>query len=407
MLRIDIDTIKPGMALALPARHPKRREQVLLREGYEVAGHDVRRLREVGLTSLWIKYPGLEFLRRYINPRIALAQEPIIERIALILTEAQATGRYRLPYKTSWASIHNMVAELLEHPSGAVFLGETEDATLDRLVRHSHAVTYLSLLMGVKLEGYLVQQRRHVEPSRAKELVNLGIGAALHDLGVVKLPFGVYERHNRTGDDGDPEWREHTSLGYEMVRGAVAPSSAVVVLNHHQRMDGTGFAGRGYPVLEGQRIHVFPRVVAVADRFDRLCHPHDKPSRPAVWGLSEMSHPSMVECYDPNVLKALFTVVPPYPPGSVVRLSDGRYAVCIEHDPEEPCRPRVQVISTSGELDPFKDGQLGPVIELRESGPGLYVTECGGVDVSEMNFTLPEVLRDPYHHVAGTAAPAP
>ncbi len=45
-------------------------------------------------------------------------------------------------------------------------------------------------------------------------------------------------------------------------------TAAIVALQHHERWD-----GKGYPQgLEGENIHVFGRIAAIADVFDALSH---------------------------------------------------------------------------------------------------------------------------------------
>jgi HD-GYP domain-containing protein (c-di-GMP phosphodiesterase class II) len=59
-----------------------------------------------------------------------------------------------------------------------------------------------------------------------------------------------------------PEW------GFELVKDSriVAEESHYPVIQHHERMDGSG-----YPLgLPGKRIHRFGRIIAVCDVFDAL-----------------------------------------------------------------------------------------------------------------------------------------
>ncbi len=258
------------------------------------------------------------------------------------------------------------------------------------LLRHSSAVTYLALLMGLKLENYLVRQRRHVPAGRAKDVANLGLGAMLHDLGVPKLPEDVRERYAQHGDDQDPGWREHPAIGFELVRGSIDPTVAAVVLHHHQRMDGSGYAGADFPVLSGESIHIYARIVAVADQFDRLRRPPNLPAQPAVFALRTMQLPSIAAQFDPQVLAALHKVVPAFAPGSAVVLNDGRCAVVREPHPEQPCRPMLQLIDRLDQLDNPDVILDGPTLDLRECAPSIFVQHCDGQDVGAFNFILPE-----------------
>ncbi|MEL7088437.1 MAG: hypothetical protein AAGL98_08375, partial [Planctomycetota bacterium] len=135
-------------------------------------------------------------------------------------------------------------------------------------------------------------------------------------------------------------------------------------------------------------IHIYARIVAVADQFDRLRRPMNLPEQPTVAVLSAMLSSLMRKRFDPVVLAALVEVVPPYAPGSQLKLSDGRLAVCVDHNVSDPCRPVVQTIpdlSTLGQAgDEVADGET---IDLSHEPPALFVAECDGQPVTEFNFT--------------------
>lgn len=63
--------------------------------------------------------------------------------------------------------------------------------------------------------------------------------------------------------------KRHTTIGYEMLKNSKRPiiqAGAVIALQHHERFD-----GKGYPAgLTGNHIHIFGRIVALADVFDAL-----------------------------------------------------------------------------------------------------------------------------------------
>jgi HD-GYP domain-containing protein (c-di-GMP phosphodiesterase class II) len=207
----------------------------------------------------------------------------------------------------------------------------------------------------------------------------------LHDIGIMLLPDEVRQRHEATGDETDPGWREHPALGYRHVRGKIEPSAATVVLNHHQRADGSGYAGKGMPVLCDKAMHVYARIAAVADHFDMLRRPHGVPPQPTVWALSAILSDTQRHKFDPVVLRALVECVPAYPPGSIVRLSDGRHAVAIDHNAAHPCRPTVQTIPDPDRLD-GDSLPPGDQIDLSEHNAELLVVEADGADVTELNF---------------------
>jgi hypothetical protein len=201
------------------------------------------------------------------------------------------------------------------------------------------------------------------------------------------------ECHMASGDESDPVWRRHPWLGYEMVKGSVEPTAANVVMHHHQRFDGSGYGGKDGEPLEGTRIHVFARIVGLAEQFDRLRNPPGMPTQPTVWALGALLGKTMVNKFDPEVMRALFSVVPAFPPGSMVKLSNGRSAVVIDHHSFDPCHPIVQLFENE-QARRGADGELSQPIDLSISNAGLMIVECDGRDVSDLNFAPPRFLLD-------------
>jgi HD-GYP domain-containing protein (c-di-GMP phosphodiesterase class II) len=390
MLRIETRNAKPGMVLALPVQLPQSPSRLLLRVGYKLTAETINKLAALKIRTLWVGYPSLSFLADVINSDTVQSQSAVAGQIAKTFETVQNHASAKLPYHQYTRTITKLVQQLIMHPQSAVFLGDLIEAG-DDLMRHSSSVTYLSLLMGLKLEGYLVRERRHVDPARAAEVVNLGIGAMMHDVGMTLLPEAVRYRYESTGDESDPAWREHPALGYRLIRGKVSATAASTVLHHHQHFDGSGFAGSSFPAIHQKNIHVFPRIVTVADQFDRLRFPPNRPGQPTVWALRCMLEAPLFHRYDPRVLDALLAVVPPYAQGSMVTLNDGQNAVVIDHHPQRPCRPIVQLIPEPLSLTK-EDLPLGPMIDLSEQSPGLFITQCDGFDVGDLNFERPANL---------------
>ena len=160
--------------------------------------------------------------------------------------------------------------------------------------------------------------------------MNLGVAGMLHDIGKVKLPAQLRVRHvMRPPKDGTDRglWEAHTQAGHEMVRHGIEASAAAAVLQHHERFDGAGFPAiktlKSAAPLQGSGIHVFARIVGAADMFDRLALAQNGSRRPNIT-VHHLLRQRFGSWIDPHVLDALPSVIPPFPPGMQVTLSDGR-----------------------------------------------------------------------------------
>lgn len=415
MLRVDLARARVGMELAVPVLHPHTPRQILLRPGYRIEAHTLRRLRELNVRHIYVRYPRLGFLARRMSPGVAREQARLVATLGDAFESLQGQAAARLNYDIYCQTISGLIQSLTAEPDAALFMGDLLQGG-DELLRHSTAVTYLAVLMGMRMEGYVVRQRRHLTAERAAEVTNLGVGAMLHDVGVTRLDPRVQHRYRSSGDETDPAWQQHPRLGFEMVRGQLDPSAAAVVLHHHQRADGSGYAGTDMPVLDGDRIHVFARIAAVADQFDRMRRPPHLVEQPTVWALNALVHRSLAYRFDLAAIRALLAVVPAYPPGSLVRLNDQRWAVVLDHSPQAPCRPLLLPIDDPdaladeavtrqqraaqdmAALDAAADGNAmaeclrSQAIDLAAVEDDLHIVECCGQNVTDMNFAVPDWL---------------
>lgn len=394
MLRVRTNHAKAGMELAMPVYHPRRHDTLLLKAGVRLEDRTIARLREMNLPELWIRYPLLEQISEYVNPAVFAERARLSRQIADAFDTFGACVDAELDFVEFRSAMNDMISLLVEQPRTAIYLSEIVESG-QPMLRHAANVGFISVLMGLKLGFYLVKERSRLAGTHAKSVANLGVAGVLHDIGMLRLDEETLLRWNTTSDESDPAWREHVKIGYNLVRGELEPSAAAAVLHHHQRFDGTGFpqrvtfSGEEVPI-EGSDIHIFARIVAAADLFNRTKHPASapgaevigRPSIPTVRALKMMLTPPMRDWVDPVVLRGLLSVVPAYAPGTIVRLNSGVRAVVIGWSPLDPCRPEIHEIDDSDEL---LDPSLGGEIDLREF-PDEHIVEADGEDVSEDNF---------------------
>lgn len=374
----------------MPVLHPKNPEHVLLKPGATLDHATIAALAEFRIGGVWIQYPPLEHVARFVSPRIFTEHARLTGLLAEGFDAVSRDSRAPMAFEQYGSAIRRLLGAFIDIPSAALFVQSM--ATDDKpLLSHSSNVCFLSLLMGLKLEGYLVAQRSRVNQHRATRIENLGLGAMLHDTGMLQLAPNVLARFHADGNVEDPDVRRHVVLGFELLRGGVPATAAGVALHHHQNYDGSGYPrirgsdGQSRP-LAGERIHIFSRVVAVADRFDRLRRTRpgsEVPDLPNVAALRPMLDLARDAKVDPMVFRALLSVAPAYPPGSIVGLSDGRRAVVDRYDPIDPCRPVCRVMV--GSVHRLDEAKLGDEVNLRQE-PDLSIVSVDGVDVASCNF---------------------
>ena len=216
---------------------------------------------------------------------------------------------------------------------------------------HALNVGVVSLLLG-RLCGL-------AEP----DLQDLGVGAMSHDIGKLELPAPLHHPDETFGSAEQARYREHVALGVGLgKRMRLAPGALLVIGQHHEHCDGSGF-----PLgLDLNRLSVASRVAALVNRYDNLCHPA-LPAR-AMTPHEAMSYlfAQGQKRFDSAVLNSFVRMMGVYPPGSVVQLTDDRYAVVESVNAARPLKPKVLV------HDPQVPREASLLLDLaRESALGI------------------------------------
>jgi putative nucleotidyltransferase with HDIG domain len=123
------------------------------------------------------------------------------------------------------------------------------------------------------------------------DLHDLHFAALLHDVGMLKIPAA----HQR-----DPKFfRKHSTVGYKMLsRIKVWQKAAPIVLQHHERPDGTGYPDG----MMGDDICIGARILAVCDAWDAMrSEDSDRASIPLEEALGELAS-NVGTQFDPDVV---------------------------------------------------------------------------------------------------------
>jgi HD-GYP domain-containing protein (c-di-GMP phosphodiesterase class II) len=390
VLRVIVRQARPGMTLARSIVNPKQPDLVLLTAGFLLDAPTIARLHELGVYDLWINYPGLDFLDDLYSPQLTSQQQKLCETLKTsFVGQLQRGGAAdpRLPIHEFRATVEELVQTILNSAATLPFMSMLSGVD-DSLLRHSSEVCVLGVMLGLRLDSYLVEQRRRVSSYHAKDVVNLGLGCMLHDVGELQLPADQRESKYPFAFDehASLEWRRHTELGYAAVRGQLEPSAATIVLNHHQHFDGSGFpaAGAAEAPQSGSAIHVFSRIAMAADTFQHLLHQGGIP-QPAVCALWQMQQHPIRRWFDPVVLATLLAVVPPFIPGMVVTLSDGRVAIVSKVHEDAPCYPEVQVLCGINLMSETNLTEQRELIDLATT-PDVHIKAVDGFQVADFLY---------------------
>lgn len=90
--------------------------------------------------------------------------------------------------------------------------------------------------------------------------------AALHDIGKIKVPETILNKPGRLTDDEFTMMKQHSTYGYEMIKDVYDKKIAKIILQHHERLDGSGYPHG----LKGEEILLEAKIIGIADTYDAM-----------------------------------------------------------------------------------------------------------------------------------------
>lgn len=153
-------------------------------------------------------------------------------------------------------SVMDMILNDLSNHKESMIMLTHISAMDDYLYHHSMNVCVYSTMLGMA-HGY----------SR-DELMTLGIGALLHDIGKTQIPLELLRKKEPLSEKEYDLIKQHAVYGFQFLKDEpnIPLIAAHCALQHHERMDGSGYP-RG---LKGDEIHEYARLIGLVDSYDAM-----------------------------------------------------------------------------------------------------------------------------------------
>jgi len=228
-------------------------------------------------------------------------------------------------------------------------------------VRHSVQSSLLSMALG--LDAGFTED----------ELCAIGIGALVHDVGMLLVPARLLGTES-ISDRDRRELMRHPLPASVALEGqdGVAPAARCVAAQIHERLDGSGYPHG----LLGSQIHRLARYAAVADAFLGMIAP--RPHRDAhqpYHAIEELLHAAHRGRFDAAAVRTLLRVVSLYPVGSCVWLNDGRVGRVVRSNPEAVDRPVIVALDLERDPPVLETIDLATELAIRVTRIGELVPE--------------------------------
>ena len=251
-----------------------------------------------------------------------------ISRVRDLVTDLeQPNPASRIMFRTREVArtVDQIVSELMTQPDLMVNLIDIrlED---DYLFGHSVNVCVLSLVTGISA-GLTNGQ-----------LINLGVGAILHDVGKGVLPRNILYKPGPLTNSEFTVVKTHTSEGFNILRDMMHARD--VAHEHHERYDGSGYpSGK-----KGDAISYNAQIAAVCDVFDAVTSDRVYRAANPIHEAVELIAGSGNQAFSLKLIHKFLENIAAYPTGSIIELSDGRIGIVVD-TPRGFCQyPRVKLL---------------------------------------------------------------
>lgn len=318
-----IDDLSGGEILARPVMTPDY--QVLLSEGTKLRKDYIDKLKELGISELYIndfeKTEEVAILKDDLEKNFKDKVKTIIERH----TYSHSKELVELS-KTADVIITN----LLEEEEVIEKIYDIKERSCDV---YEHSITICSLAILTSLKMKIPQYKIH----------DIGVACLLHDLGLRYLTIDYINQDiNGLSDMELAEYKKHSIYGYTALKDEywISEMSKNIILYHHERLNGSG-----YP-LKATNIPIEARIVIVCDAFDEMICGIGT-NRVKVYEAIQHLKENKDILYDGEVVDIFLEFTAVYPAGSYVLTNEGETGIVLRQNKNHPDKPYIKVIFDS------------------------------------------------------------
>jgi HD-GYP domain-containing protein (c-di-GMP phosphodiesterase class II) len=345
---ISIDSAAAKQVLGKNIYTPDGR--VLLRQGTALTERYIKALRDLKFSHIYVRderLPDLD-VDDVIPEDLRLEAVQAIEGcFADIRKQLDETGKVNVNVDAVAEMSKSIVENLMSNKDLVVQLMDLR--SLDSYTfAHSVNCCVLGVMMG---------QRLGLPEPKLKDLAT---GLVLLDIGKCVVPAEILSKPGPLSEEEFAKVKEHSRAGFDALREVfnVSAHSKIVVLQHHERIDGSGYP-KG---LKGPEIHLYGQIAALADVFDALTSDRVYRKRLLPHEAIDVLLRSADRLFDRQLVTTFVANIAPFPKGTLVKLSSGEHAIVNDFDMSAALRPTVAIVKDSGGRDlkaPF------PLLDLR------------------------------------------
>ena len=268
-------------------------------------------------------------------------------------------------FERSVAMMRSMVSKVSSRPLNAVNEAKDLISNITNMLLHSDNLA-LHLMGDAKNDEHIYHHSLNVAMLcmlMAKELgwsreevETIGLGALFHDIGKLKVPSTILNKRVPLSTPEENFIKQHPlmSINFLKLADSFPEEAKPLITNHHEYLDGSG-----YPQgLKADKLDKLSQLIAVVNEYDNLCNGTNqikgKPPSVALGLLYKNYNKKLNTEFVGKLIKMLGI----YPPGSIVELSSGQFAMVMSVNLQQLLFPNIVV------YDQLVPKEQAPIINL-------------------------------------------
>ena len=320
-----------------------------------------------------------------LKDELTLIKEARMEKLKSFKSDL---GRTEKCFQNSMTHVRNIMKDMRNKPIQAVDqASELIDQISDQLLNKGDAVLHLMNeskedeglyyhALNVSVLAMLLGKKKGLQK---QELNVLGLAGLFHDVGKLKVPTQILRKTEPLNAAENNFLKLHPKYSVELlVTSANFDDRALKLIEQHHEL----YDGSGHPLgLKGNELDPLSHILSVVNNYDSLCHPIN--IKNAKTPFSALAHQFKVDKakYETDSLSLLVKLLGIYPPGTVVELDSGQYALVISVNINKLLAPNVLI------YDPLVPKEQAVILDLNENEDLKIVKAIHPSTLSEEMFS--------------------
>ncbi|MFZ6711579.1 HD-GYP domain-containing protein [Undibacterium sp. TC9W] len=176
------------------------------------------------------------------------------------------------------------------------------------------------------------------------DIRQLGMGCMFHDIGKIEIPDRIVNKSFALTKAEQNLLQMHSHYGQQIGEKLNLSKGVIdIIAQHHEMADGSGYPQQ----LKAERISPLASIVAITNTYDNLCNKPNPADSLSPYEAMSYMFANQRKQFDAAALNLFIRCMGVYPPGTIVKLSDGTLGMVVAVNSSKPLRPSVLIYDPS------------------------------------------------------------